>query len=251
MSELALTWYSYLNSLNTALYPLITSLLERSEVPVLVSLALGLLAAVSPCQLTTNLTALAYLGQRGGHNLDGIGAYLLAKVLVYSALGGAALVLGAQVAPALIPGAVVARKVLGPLMILVGLFLLGILQWNIAPGGGIGRWLEGHTQGAGTWGPFLLGLAFSFAFCPTLLWLFFGLLIPLSLATATGPFLPGVFAVGTGLPLLLLFPLSAFRAGGQRALVQGVAKWEWWARWAVGGLVILAGLNDTLVYWFL
>ena len=40
--------------------------------------------------------------------------------------------------------------------------------------------------GGGTLNAFLLGVAFSFAFCPTLALLFFGYVIPTTIKSATG-----------------------------------------------------------------
>jgi cytochrome c biogenesis protein CcdA len=52
-------------------------------------------------------------------------------------------------------------------------------------------------------GAFLLGAIFALAFCPYTAVMFFGILIPMALETTAGVTIPAVFAIGTGLPVLL------------------------------------------------
>jgi cytochrome c biogenesis protein CcdA len=118
-------------------------------------------------------------------------------------------------------------------------------------GAGLAERLKGKLQGRGVVGALLLGVVFSFAFCPTLFLLFFGLTVPLALQSPVGWVFPALFAVGTGLPLLGFAGLFAAgsdvagrwigRLGGMHRVAARVA----------GIVFILAGFNDTLTYWFL
>lgn len=94
-----------------------------------------------------------------------------------------------------------------------------------------------------------MGVVFSFAFCPTLFLLFFGLTIPLGLRSGAGLLVPAVFAVGTALPLLAYAGLLAAGSsvGGEYAL--RLTRGHSAVRRITGVIFILAGINDTLTYW--
>ncbi len=180
-----LEWYAWLSQLNAALSEPLTTWSERLNIPVLTALLLGLLGSMAPCQLTTNASAMGLVARRMA-DVKGAWktalAYTASKVVVYSLVGSLILALGLQLDLATIPVAVWARKALGPLMLVIGLYLVGVFQLHVSPGQGLSRWLEGRVSHAGVTGAFCLGLIFSLAFCPTLFWLFFGLLIPLAVA---------------------------------------------------------------------
>src|SRR5712692_6571151 len=170
MREVASTWYSLLSTFNGAVAEPLRALADGLGVPVISALLFGLIGATAPCQLTTNAGALAYVA-RGASDRRAVArsalAYLLGKALVYTIVGVAVILAGRQLAQSSIPVIVVARKVLGPAMILLGLYLLGLVPLRFSLGRGIADWLEARA-GAGATGAFLLGVAFSFAFCPTL-----------------------------------------------------------------------------------
>jgi hypothetical protein len=225
--------------------------IEGTSVPLVSALLFGLIGATSPCQLTTNLGALAFSASRAGPApfLGASLAYVAGKVLVYSVVGGLAVVLGLQLQGASIPVVLVARKLLGPLMLLVGFGLLGLVRLPGGFGLGLSHRLAGQVPGGR--GGFLLGVAFSFAFCPTLFWLFFGLTVPLALRSPGGWSFPGVFAVGTALPLLALATVVSLGWGAADRLAGGVARWHRPVKWVAGAAFIVAGLHDTLIYWWL
>jgi cytochrome c biogenesis protein CcdA len=252
MGAVVVAWYSWLSGLAQGPILVIQDWIEGSSVPAMSALLFGLIGATSPCQLTTNLGALAFSASRAGtaRMLGASLAYVAGKVLVYSAVGGLAVVLGLQLQGASIPVVLVARKLLGPLMLLVGLGLLGLIRLPGGVGFGLSRRLAGQTPGGGR-GAFLLGVAFSFAFCPTLFWLFFGLTVPLALRSPAGWSFPGVFAVGTALPLLAVAGLVSLGWGAADRLAGGMGRWHRPVRWVAGAAFILAGLHDTLIYWWL
>lgn len=259
LRELALEWYAFLSIFNSAVSGPLSALADGIGLPLVSALLFGLIGATSPCQLTTNASALAYVARGAGDRRAVAGsalAYLLGKVLVYTLLGIAVILVGRQLAQGSIPVVVVARKVLGPLMIVLGLYLLGLVPLRFSFGHGLAGWLEDRSfdrlrMSGDIGGAFLLGTAFSFAFCPTLFLLFFGLTIPLALASPLGAVYPGVFALGTTLPLLGLAAVLATGVGATKAYLAGALRLDAWLRPAAAAVLLLAGLNDTLVYWFL
>jgi len=231
----------------------VTDLADRVEIPLLTVLLLGLVGAVAPCQLTTNLTAMAYVGSRLGEGRPWREAlaYILGKVLVYMLAGVAVVVVGRQLGAATIPVAIAARKAVGPLMIVVGFGFLGILRLRGSVGRGVSAWLQERVPRDGAWGAFLLGVAFSFTFCPTLFWLFFGLTIPLALRSVAGWTFPGLFAVGTALPLLAFAGLLAVSSGTAGGLIERLKRSHRVVSRIAGAIFILAGIHDTVTYWVL
>ena len=176
-------------------------------------------------------------------------AYVAGKVTVYTLVGAAVALAGLQLQAVSIPVVLIARKALGPLMIVVGLVLVGVWRPRFSIGQQLAARLPGGA-GAGVAGAYLLGPVFALAFCPTLFWLFFGLTIPLALKTAGGWSFAGLFAIGSSLPLLAVAALATAGAGAIEGLVGSIGRLERPLRIAAVVLVI-AGMHDTLVYWML
>lgn len=154
---------------------------------------------------------------------------MLGKALVYTVLGVAVILAGRELSTRLIPIVVVARKAFGPLMLLHGLHVLGLAPLRFSLGRGLTAWLAARS-GGGTGGAFLLGSAFAFCFCPTHFLLFFGLTIPLALRSSVGVVYPGVFALGTALPLLGLTALLIARTGATGRYLAGARRVDTWLR---------------------
>jgi cytochrome c-type biogenesis protein len=252
MREIVIAWYGLLNSVFMALGGPLRSMVPESGGSIFVAVLLGLLGATSPCQLSTNTSAIAYLGAGvSGQNRQRwwmTSAYIAGKVLVYSSAGLLAVFLGQGLAGVAIPTVTTARKALGPLMILIGLSMLGVWKPRLAFGQNMSLALRGRA-GRGVLGAFLLGVAFSFAFCPTLGLLFFGYVVPMAIVSAAGPMYPAAFALGTTFPLLLM--ASVLSAVSTDRLERRLVTWEPWFRRAAGVIFLLTGVNDTLLYWFL
>jgi hypothetical protein len=109
--------------------------------------------------------------------------------------------------------------------------------------------LRDRLAGHGHRGAYLLGVVFSFAFCPTLFWLFFGLTVPLALRSTGGLIFPGLFAVGASLPLLAMTAVVGAGLGTARHFIGGLRRAERGLRVAAGITLVVAGLHDTIVYW--
>jgi cytochrome c-type biogenesis protein len=253
MRELVLNWYSLLNTVYaTVAFPL-RELADGIGLPLVSALIFGLMGAASPCQLTTGASALAFVTcETNNRRLVAAraGAYLLGKALVYTVLGLATIVLGRQLAESSIPIIVVARKILGPVMIMLGLYVLGWIPLRFSVGQSLAQWLEGRA-GSGVSGSFVLGTAFSIAFCPTLFLLFFGLTIPMALSSPVGVLYPGVFALGMTLPLLGIAVIATVGVRSAQGAMLGAQRIGAVLRPLSALILVLSGLNDTVVYWFI
>lgn len=250
-------YYRFLLDLTMPLREPLTQLSYSLQAPFLLAFVLGLLGALSPCQLSTNLAACAYLSRdvgRSHHVARSALAYLGGKVLVYSLVGGTVLVIGLQLAQVSVPVVVFTRKALGPVLVLLGLLMLGLirLSWPL-----LTRltfdWqdrIERERAEHDGRGAFVLGVAFSFAACPTLFVLFFGTLLPAAaVAAGIGLSYPAIFALGTSLPLLLFVAALALGAESIAPLVKQLRGANAWVSRLAALVFILVGLNEIALYW--
>ncbi len=211
------------------------------------ALWLGLLTSVSPCPLAANIAAMSYLGREVGsrcRTLVGGLLYTLGRVLAYAALAGI-LVGGLLSIPqvALFLQAHM-NRVLGPILILVGLVLL---EWLPVPGFGSGLYDRAGTRlaKAGLVGALPLGSVLALAFCPVSAGLFFGGLIPLALEHRSALWLPAIYGLGTGLPVVVFAVLVSAGVAWAAAAFHRLQSVERWARRATALVVIAVGLYYT------
>lgn len=251
-------YYYWLSTLAREFTLPISNLADQINIPLVSVLLFGLIGAFAPCQLSTGVAALSFIARRASEPRSMWArtlAYLAGKATVYLVVGGIIVLLGlqiSQISRSAIPVILVTRKLLGPLLIIVGLFLLGVFNMRFSLGDQLSAWIDAKFgRQAGVVPSYLMGVAFSFTFCPTLFWLFFGLTIPLALTSPGGLIFPGVFALGTTLPLLFFAGLIATGAGNLRGIVQGAKRLDVWAQRAVGVVFVLIGLNEILLYWFI
>lgn len=250
-------YYFFLTQLLAPIRAPLSDLSYDIQIPLIAAFILGVLGAFSPCQLSTNVAAFAFISRDVGetkHVTRSAFAYLLGKILVYSLVGGAAIVLGLQLAQVSIPVVVFTRKALGPVLIVLGLLMVGIIKLSLPF---FARFAENLRRGLGSEGrrdprgSFLLGVAFSFAACPTLFVLFFGTLIPLAVASSIqGLTFPALFALGTSFPLMLFVALLAFGAQSVTPLVRKLRAADAWVTRLAAIVFILVGINEIALYWF-
>nr|WP_276531295.1 sulfite exporter TauE/SafE family protein [Fictibacillus nanhaiensis] len=209
---------------------------------------LGVLGAAAPCQLTGNISTMMFYGNRSIQDLkvwQEVVAYLSGKVLVFSLFGLLVWLFGQTFEQSLTALFPIIRKVTGPFVIFIGLYLLGIIKmnWNLNL---IKRSFFQKINGNGS--SFLLGIIFTLGFCPTMFLLFFGLLMPLVLSSSYGIILPGIFALGTSVPFLLLLTLIMY-CGLTGVLLKRSKKMAKTIQMLFGGLMIIVVIFDTFVYW--
>lgn len=247
-------YYFFLTQLVAPIRMPLSDLSYDIQIPIIAALILGILGAFSPCQLSTNVAAFAFISRDIGETkrvTRSALAYLLGKVVVYSLVGGAAILLGLQLAQASIPVVVFTRKALGPVLVLLGLLMLGIVKLSLPFFARMSENLKSQLGGRrDARSSFLLGVAFSFAACPTLFVLFFGSLIPLAVAASVGGLtFPAIFAVGTTFPLILFVALLAFGAQSVTPIVKKLRAADVWVSRIAAIVFILVGINEIVLYW--
>jgi cytochrome c biogenesis protein CcdA len=214
------------------------------------ALWLGVLTSISPCPLATNIAAISYIGRKVGNSrqvfLTGL-LYTIGRTVAYL---GLAFVLVASVLSVPQISLFLQKYMhlaLGPLLIVVGMFLLGLIQLDMG-GTGMGEGLQKRVDALGVWGALLLGVVFALSFCPTSAALFFGSLVPLSLKVNSSITLPVVYGVGTALPVMVFAVLLATSAQSVGKAYNVLAKIEWWARMLTGAIFVLVGIYFSLKY---
>lgn len=211
---------------------------------------LGILTSISPCLLATNIAAISFLARK----LD-TPRYVLLSSGFYAAGQAAAFVLLATlIVGSLVSAPVVSLwlqkylfRLLGPLLIVVAMFLFELLEVQLGSGGlkeKVQRW----AGGGGLWAAALLGIVFAMSFCPTTAALFFGSLIPLAIAHESRLFLPFMYALGVALPVLAISVLIATAAHEIGRVFNRVTQVEWWARRTTGLIFFVVGVYFTLAY---
>jgi len=185
---------------------LVLRISESVNFPLLSAFLIGMLAATSPCPLATNITAMAYISRKITDRryvvTSGI-LYTLGRMTSYFAIGALVILAGVKIPRISVLLQDAAERFLGPLLIIAGFILLDIIKLPLVQGGGRLSSIGERVASRGPVGAFLLGMVFALAFCPYTAVLFFGIVIPLALKSTGGISLPAVFAVGTGLPVLL------------------------------------------------
>lgn len=124
--------------------------------------------------------------------------------------------------------------------------MLGILKLSIPGFGSLSEKMENRSN-SGFWGVLLLGVVFALAFCPYSGVLYFGMLIPMTMASTSGLLLPPVFAVATGIPVIIFAWLIAFSVGSIGGLYNKIKVFETWFRKIVAILFIGVGIYQCFV----
>jgi len=226
------------------------SILESSQFPFLTAFILGLMTAVSPCPLATNITAIAFISKDIENKrkvfANGL-IYTLGRAISYTSLG---LLFYFGASQFQIAGFFqnYGERVLGPLLIIIGLIMLDIIKINFPGINKLSEKLEKKSQ-SGFWGVLLLGIVFALAFCPYSGVLYFGMLIPMTISSASGLYLPIIFAFATGLPVILFAWLIAYTIGGVGNLYNKIKIFEIWFRRVVAVLFIGVGIYYLIIFY--
>jgi len=225
----------------------INFLIDNYNIPILTAFLLGVLTSISPCPLATNITAIAYISKEiktAKHTLlNGIfytlgrgASYTILATLIYFGLSAFQI-------SSIFQGW--GDKVLGPVLIIIGLIMFGVIKINFGKGGEKIEKIKIWLAQKGFIGSFLLGMLFALAFCPYSGVLFFGALIPLVLKFAEGLLLPPIFAFGTGLPVILFSFIIAFAVQKLGRVFQIMQKIEKVMRFSVATIFIITGAYYT------
>ena len=225
----------------------INFLIDNYNIPILTAFLLGVLTSISPCPLATNITAIAYISKEiktAKHTLlNGIfytlgrgASYTILATLIYFGLSAFQI-------SSIFQGW--GDKVLGPVLLIIGLIMFGVIKINFGKDGEKIEKIKIWLAQKGFIGSFLLGMLFALAFCPYSGVLFFGALIPLVLKSAEGLLLPPIFAFGTGLPVILFSFIIAFAVQKLSQVFQIMQKIEKVMRYSVATIFIIAGAYYT------
>jgi len=221
----------------------INLLIDNYNIPVLSAFLLGILTSISPCPLATNITAVAFISKdiktpkytiiSGLFYTLGRGiSYILLATLIYFGLSSF------QVSQ-IFQGW--GDKVLGPILIIIGLIMFGVIKINLKNDNQTIKKIQLWLAGKGYLGSLALGMIFALAFCPYSGVMFFGVLVPMTLKSIGGLFLPPIFALGTGLPVIIFSFLIAFSIKAVSKTFQAIQKVEKWLRYAVAFVFIVTG----------
>jgi threonine/homoserine/homoserine lactone efflux protein len=110
--------------------------------------------------------------------------------------------------------------------------------------------IENSSTLGGWWKALLLGIVFALAFCPYSGVLYFGMLIPLTLSSVSGLYLPLIFAIATGLPVIIVAYLLAFSISSIGGFYNRVKIFEKWFRRVIAIIFILVGLYYIKIFFF-
>ena len=226
------------------------SLLENNNIPFISAFVLGLMTAISPCPLATNITATAYISKNIASKkkvfISGL-LYSFGRAFSYTTIG-LILFLGASKFHIALFFNQNGEKYLGPLLILIGLVMLNLIKLNFLGKSNFQEKLSEKFKDKGLLGSFLIGVVFALAFCPYSGALFFGVLIPMTIASADGLYLPIVFAFGTGLPVILFTYLLAFTAGKVGLFYNRITQIEKVMRTVAGVVFLLTGMYYIFIF---
>ena len=226
-------------------------LFENTQLATLSAFFLGLMTAISPCPLATNITAIGYLSKNIDNQkrvfYNGL-IYTLGRAITYTSIG-IIFYIGADQFN--ISGFIQqwGEKLLGPLLILIGIFILDFINIKFPGIGKLSEKMEKKSK-SGFIGALLLGIVFALAFCPYSGVLYFGMLIPMTISSTSGLFLPIIFALATGIPVIVFAWFLAFSVGSVGNLYHKIKAFEFWFRRTVAALFIGVGIYYCIIFYF-
>lgn len=233
----------------------INQLLNSSNIPALTAFLLGILTAISPCPLCSNITAIGYISknlEKKGQAFARGGSYALGRTVAYAGLAALLIFIirrGEDIFEIEMTINEWGERIIGPALILIGLFMLFEHLWHFGKMG-----FNGNTSlnaRNGLIGAFLLGILLAMAFCPTSALFYFGMLIPMSASEEGGYLLPVIFAVATSLPILLMAWIITFSIHNLGKFMGKIQLFQKWVNRIVALLFITIGIHYTLKVFFL
>lgn len=222
------------------------SLLDNSSIPAITAFILGILTAVSPCPLATNITAIGFISKdiENHHRIfiNGL-LYTFGRIVSYTVLGFILIPILREGASMFMVQKAVSKygeMLIAPALIIIGIFMLDVIKLNLPKINIGGESLKKRSKGG--WGAMLLGILFALAFCPTSGVFYFGMLIPMSATTSAGYLLPMIFAVATAIPVLAVAWVLAFSIQQMGNFYGKIQKVQKWANLIVGVVFIIIGI---------
>lgn len=222
--------------------------MSKSNIPVVAAFFIGLMTALSPCPLTTNITAVAYISRRisDGKNTILVGLlYTLGRVIAYTLLAAFIVYVSVNSREVSIILQEYGELILGPFLLIAGLVMVEEININLPSGGTKFEGLKQKLGEKGYLGGFLLGFIFALSFCPFSAVLYFGMLIPLAIKNNDALLIPSVFAFATGLPVILSSILLVKSVSTLGRIMRKTQAIERAVRKGVAAIFIVVGLYFT------
>lgn len=217
------------------------NLIDSSTFPLVSAFLLGLATIISPCPFCSDITAVSYISKDVSSKKrvmrNGI-CYGIGKLVAYWGLS-LVFLFGVQIRPIEEFFETYGEPALGPFLILCALVMafmgyhekhhhhthnhernyMSVVENKLPKGSGLGA--------------FVLGFFGSLAFCPYSGVLYFGMLIPLSIAqpAAWGWTLPMMFGLATAIPVLIIAWTIAYGLGTISKVSDNIQRVEIWLRW--------------------
>ncbi len=220
-----------------------------SSIPLLAAFFIGLMTAISPCPLATNITAIAYASKKidnSRHTLIVGLLYTLGRILTYVLIASAIVWFGLNTQFIALFLQKYGSALLCTLLLISGITMLNIIKLSFLKSSERLAKLKEKLANKGYLGSFLLGVIFALAFCPFSAVLFFGMLIPIALKAGDGLIIPSVFAFATGLPVILLSFILVYGTSKLGNMMNRLGTFEKWTRKIVAIIFILVGLYYLL-----
>jgi cytochrome c biogenesis protein CcdA len=223
----------------------------QSNLPLVAAFFIGLMTAISPCPLATNITAIAYMSKKIEKRATIIVGllYTLGRMFTYVFLASLIVYIGINTQAISFFLQKYGEQFIGPFLILIGVLLLGASKLNFFKGNSRMEQLKQALSEKGYLGCFLLGVVFALAFCPFSAVLFFGMLIPLALQSGDAIAIPSVFALATGLPVIIFSFILVYSVSKIGTMLNKLQLFEKFMRTAVSLIFILIGIYYTCIIW--
>ncbi len=229
----------------------LSNMMSNSSLPFVTAFVLGLMTAISPCPLATNITAIGFISKdledKKRVFMNGL-IYTAGRAIAYTLL---ALIIFFGVDQFEISGwfQEYGEKVIGPLLIIIGLLMLDVLKIKFPGVGNLTKKFQEKSRHT-YWDVLLLGVLFALAFCPYSGVLYFGMLIPMTVSSASGLYLPVIFALATGIPVIIFAWLIAYTISGVGKLYHHLKTFEIWFRRVISLVFIGVGVYYVIVIYF-
>ncbi|MFC2142981.1 aromatic aminobenezylarsenical efflux permease ArsG family transporter [Candidatus Aenigmatarchaeota archaeon] len=215
-----------------------------SEIVPLAAFFIGIMMAMSPCPMATNITAIAAVSRKAGDNRKTLFfglAYTLGRMFTYVGIAAAIVWIGISTQSISIVLRGGGEFFLGPLLIIIGVLLSGKIRFPSFNIKGVSR-LKESLVNKGVVGSFVLGALFALAFCPFSAVLFFGMLIPLAVIMSDALILPSIFAFATGIPVIIFSLILGFGVSRLGSTMNKVNVIDKWTRRIVSLVFIIVGI---------
>ncbi|MDM8544465.1 aromatic aminobenezylarsenical efflux permease ArsG family transporter [Desulfococcaceae bacterium HSG9] len=226
--------------------------MEINIIPVFSAIWFGILTSVSPCPLATNILATSYIGK----HIDSSYGTLIAGFFYTIGRATAYIAVSIIIIYSLLSIPEISfflqdnmNKIIGPVLIIVGLFIMEIIPLNLK-GFNLSRNIQERLSGGSVLGASLMGFVFALSFCPISAALFFGSVIPLALKYESKLLLPFLYGVGTALPVLLFAVIISYASRYAGTFINKLSVVEKWLRNITGILFVIIGIYFSLKYLF-